>query len=421
VIEGERVPLAASVRELEDSVIAGRAEVARLQRDADNQLVSLGVLRKDVEKARNDQKFFQALIGEFASRFETRIHISEAERYAGDIEKAKAAPGLKDLAMSERLLRQLDLLDVSMNRLESLVGGERFEGKALTAEGKLEAGNYALLGPVAYFASSESGSSGVAELRLGSPLPRAIPVGGEAGRLISGVITEGKGQIPFDPTLGNALKIAEKQDSIVAHVMKGGPVMAPILLFGFTALVIALIKWLELSRIRTVSPMELQRVLSCLHKSDEAGARKLSEKIKGPVGGLLSVALDHAQEQKEFLEEVLYEKMLEARPKLERLLPIIALTAATAPLLGLLGTVTGMINTFNMITIFGAGDPRTLSGGISEALITTEFGLIVAIPSLLLHAFISRRVKSVLGSMEQTSVAFINGVPEAGSTEAKGA
>jgi biopolymer transport protein ExbB len=89
----------------------------------------------------------------------------------------------------------------------------------------------------------------------------------------------------------------------------------------------------------------------------------------------------------------------------------LALSAAAAPLLGLLGTVTGMINTFNMITVFGAGDPKTLAGGISEALITTEFGLVVAIPSLLLHAVLSRRVKGVLASMEQTTVAFINGLP----------
>jgi biopolymer transport protein ExbB len=64
-----------------------------------------------------------------------------------------------------------------------------------------------------------------------------------------------------------------------------------------------------------------------------------------------------------------------------------------------------------MITVYGTGDPKTLAGGISEALITTEFGLVVAIPSLLLHSFISRKVRSVLGSMEQTAVAFINGLP----------
>jgi len=109
----------------------------------------------------------------------------------------------------------------------------------------------------------------------------------------------------------------------------------------------------------------------------------------------------------------MYEKMLSAKPALERFIALIALTAATAPLLGLLGTVTGMINTFNMITVFGTGDPRMLSGGISEALITTKFGLVVAVPALICHAFVTRKVKGVLGSMEQVSIGFINGLPDA--------
>ena len=96
--------------------------------------------------------------------------------------------------------------------------------------------------------------------------------------------------------------------------------------------------------------------------------------------------------------------------RVESYLPVVAIAAATAPLLGLLGTVTGMINTFKVISVFGTGDPKTLSGGISEALVTTEFGLIVAIPSLLIHAVISRKAKGVMGAMEQISVAFINGV-----------
>ena len=69
-----------------------------------------------------------------------------------------------------------------------------------------------------------------------------------------------------------------------------------------------------------------------------------------------------------------------------------------------------MINTFKIISVFGTGDPKMLSSGISEALITTEFGLITAIPALLIHAVISRKVKGVLGAMEQISVAFINGL-----------
>ena len=87
-----------------------------------------------------------------------------------------------------------------------------------------------------------------------------------------------------------------------------------------------------------------------------------------------------------------------------------ALTAAAAPLLGLLGTVTGMIKTFNLITIFGTGDAKSLSSGISEALVTTELGLVVAIPSLILHGLLSRMARQKLGDMEQTAVGFINGV-----------
>jgi biopolymer transport protein ExbB len=70
-----------------------------------------------------------------------------------------------------------------------------------------------------------------------------------------------------------------------------------------------------------------------------------------------------------------------------------------------------MINTFNLITIFGTGDPKMLSSGISEALITTEYGLKIAIPALLVHALISRKAKGVMASMEQTAVGFINGIP----------
>jgi len=101
---------------------------------------------------------------------------------------------------------------------------------------------------------------------------------------------------------------------------------------------------------------------------------------------------------------------VETQPKVMRLLPFISVTAAVSPLLGLLGTVTGMINTFNMIKIFGTGDAKTLSGGISEALITTEFGLIVAIPAVLFYAFLSRYAKGYLGTMEGMAISFGNGV-----------
>jgi biopolymer transport protein ExbB len=352
------------------------------------------------------------LLIEYAARFETRIHVAEVTRYAEVVAESKLAPSRGDASPAARLAGQLALLDASLERLLENVGGTRYAGKALTPAGRLESGQYALLGPVAFFASDDSANAGVAELRLGSPQPRSIELGDRHAPAIRSLAAQGAGEVPIDPTGGNALKIAEQRDSVVGHMLKGGPVMIPILLLGLTATVIAVLKWLQLARIHGVTPMDLQKVLAHLRRGERDAAEGLARKVRGPVGDLLAAAVAHAREQKDYLEEVLYEKMIEARPKLERLLPVIALTAAAAPLLGLLGTVTGMINTFNMITIFGAGDPRTLSGGISEALITTEFGLIVAIPALLLHAFISRKVKGVLGSMEQTTVAFINGVPD---------
>jgi len=87
---------------------------------------------------------------------------------------------------------------------------------------------------------------------------------------------------------------------------------------------------------------------------------------------------------------------------------VIAVTAATAPLLGLLGTVSGMIRTFNLITLFGSGDPKPLAGGISEALVTTLFGLVVAIPALILHAFLSRRSQGIVQTTERLGLSFVN-------------
>ena len=116
-------------------------------------------------------------------------------------------------------------------------------------------------------------------------------------------------------------------------------------------------------------------------------------------------------------EAALEEALLSEEPKLERSLTLLAATAGIAPLLGLLGTVTGMIGTFEVITQHGTGNPRLLSGGISMALITTQVGLIVAVPLLLGHAWASRAVEKRQALLEEGRTAVL-GVPtskEAGS------
>ena len=210
--------------------------------------------------------------------------------------------------------------------------------------------------------------------------------------------------------MGNALKIKQVEETWWEHINKGGVVIWPLLALGLLATLVSLFKWFQLSSLHQVKPVNLQDVLDKVNENDTETAIVLANRIKGPAGELLEIAIRNKNQNKELLEEILYEKMLHTKPKLNRFLAFISLTAATAPLLGLLGTVTGMINTFKLITVFGTGDPKRLSSGISEALVTTEYGLIIAVPCLLMYAFLSRKSKGILASMEQTSVGFVNGL-----------
>ena len=99
-------------------------------------------------------------------------------------------------------------------------------------------------------------------------------------------------------------------------------------------------------------------------------------------------------------DDQLFNQLMHNKHKLDNYIGAIAITASVAPLLGLLGTVSGMIETFKMMTLFGSGDPEVVSGGIAQALITTELGLVVAIPALVLNALLSRKAKAYYTQLE---------------------
>ncbi|MCD8482995.1 MAG: MotA/TolQ/ExbB proton channel family protein [Verrucomicrobia bacterium] len=220
----------------------------------------------------------------------------------------------------------------------------------------------------------------------------------------------GTGILPIDPTLGSAFAIASQKLTLWEHIRQGGIWIWPILTFAFLAFATSMFKLYEIYSVKMPRTGALHDILAALNAGRRDEALELAKSVQGPAREMLIDAVEHSNESKELIEEVMYERMLELQPRLERMLPFIAVTAATAPLMGLLGTVTGMINTFKLITIFGTGDAKQLSSGISEALVTTEFGLIVAIPSLIMHALLSRRAQSVMANMERMAVAFVNGL-----------
>ncbi len=215
--------------------------------------------------------------------------------------------------------------------------------------------------------------------------------------------------ITFDFSKGAALKQLVHRSSLMDKIEKGGPIVWPILGLGLLALLITLERIRFLNRVHANTDRLMGRVNELAGRGDWAACEEVLKHQEGkPVYNVLRAGLGAVHEKRETLESVLQEAILKELPRLERFLPALNIMGAVAPLLGLLGTVTGMIETFQAITLFGAGDPRTMSGGISEALITTMLGLAVAIPIMLVHTFLRRRLEHIVGDMEEKAVALSN-------------
>ena len=211
----------------------------------------------------------------------------------------------------------------------------------------------------------------------------------------------------IDPTRGAVLDLLVQTPDLEDHIRQSGIIGLLILGLGGLGFAIAGYRWIALS------------IVSRRVRIQGSAAGILKPREHNPLGRMLLIFNDHDKEQPASdlksdiqpavehsprneeqlvlrLESLLHQEV----PKLHRGLASIALFAAIAPLLGLLGTVTGMISTFQAITLYGTGDPKLMSGGISQALITTELGLVVAIPLLLLHAGILAKSKTIIQVLE---------------------
>jgi len=222
----------------------------------------------------------------------------------------------------------------------------------------------------------------------------------------------GKGEVvTIDLSFGAALRQITQKSSLADQLRAGGPIVWPILLIAALALGIVIYKVFILQRIHGNTDKIMGEVNLLAEGGDWPACEDIVAKHKGKgmsVIHVLEAGLAARKEDRETLESILQESILRELPRVERGLAVLAIFGAVAPLLGLLGTVTGMIDTFRVITLFGTGDPKLMSGGISEALVTTELGLAVAIPIMLLHTFLSRRVDHIIGDMEEKALSLAN-------------
>ncbi len=221
---------------------------------------------------------------------------------------------------------------------------------------------------------------------------------------------EGKDDaVTVDLSGGVALRRITHKPTLVEQVKKGGPIVWPILLIGLAALILVIERAFFLKKVHANTDRIMGKVNELALQGKWQECDDIVKDKKGrPVHNVLRAGLNARAEERETQESILQEAILKELPRLERFLPTLNIMGAIAPLLGLLGTVTGMISTFHVITLYGTGDPRMMSGGISEALVTTMLGLAVAIPIMLIHTFLSRRVDHIIGDMEEKAVALTN-------------
>jgi biopolymer transport protein ExbB len=196
-----------------------------------------------------------------------------------------------------------------------------------------------------------------------------------------------------DPTRGQLLGLLVQSPSLMERVAQGQEVGYTIITLGVIGLLIAI--WRLLSLTATSAAVRSQ-------------SRNLDKPGNNPLGRVLKVAVDNPTVDVEGLELKLGEAILKELPKLNTMLPFLKIIAVVAPLLGLLGTVTGMIITFQAITLYGAGDPKLMAGGISTALVTTVLGLVVAIPMVFLHTLVAGRAKRLTQILQEESAGMLS-------------
>ncbi len=187
----------------------------------------------------------------------------------------------------------------------------------------------------------------------------------------------------------------------------GGILMVPIVACSILALAIVLERFWALRASRVAPPQTINELWRWIKKKELNGRKLKALQASSPLGRILAGGLLNAKHGREIMKESIEQEASQVIHELERFLNPLGTVATIAPLLGLLGTVIGMIKVFAEIQLAGVGNAANLAGGISEALITTAAGLSVAIPALIFHRYFIRRVDELVVSMEQEAIKLI--------------
>jgi len=323
--------------------------------------------------------------GETRGQIEDSLISGELRDRAAPLDALAKSKGLPEIAQLENLWFAL--------QQEMTAQGEtkRFSGEVVNLDGTVRTTEVMRVGP--FTALTDDGFVRYAGNHRFADLGRQPPARfGDAADDLLGAEDDDYVAAPIDPSRGALLNLLLQMPTLTERINQGGLVGYIIILLGLGGIGIAVERIVRLGGIARKVKAQLA--------SGQAGGDT-------PLGRVWSVYQNSDTKDVEALELKLDDAILKEIPPLERNLSLLKLLAGVAPLLGLLGTVTGMILTFQAITLFGTGDPKLMAGGISQALITTVLGLVVAIPLLLLHAAAATRSREIVQILEEQATGMI--------------
>ena len=335
----------------------------------------------------------QQVAGDARGLFEaslTNIEYPERSQFLTDLAaKMGSSDQLASIEEIEQLWFELQREATELGKIKRL---RNFE--VITADGEISnedvvrIGGFNLVADGRYLAHNPETNS-VAELQR---QPEQGRFTGSTSELLAAVPGDGVVSFGLDPTSGQILGLLVETPNLRERINQGGIVGYVIIALGIFGVLLS-----------------LERMLSLLIAGRKVKAQLKNETPNGnnALGRVLQVYHANKQVDTETLELKLGEAILKEQPALQRGILIIKVISVVAPLMGLLGTVTGMINTFQAITLFGTGDPRMMAGGISQALVTTVLGLTVAIPTVLLHTVVSGRSRSIIQILQEQSAGIV--------------
>ena len=331
----------------------------------------------------------QTVSGDTQGRFESSLtNLQFPDRSDFLVELGSKMASATELAQIEDIERLWFELQRQINESGKVV---KFPYQVTTADGQqidteiVRIGLFNLVSDAGYLEYKDDGT--VAELLR-------QPDGRFTGSAIDVFEAEAGEVVPFglDGTRGGILGLLVETPTLGEKVDQGGIVGYSIITLGIIGLLIAIWRWVGLTN--------ASRKVSAQLKSD-------TPSTDNPLGRVLAAYESNKGADTETIELKLSEAGLKEMPGLTKGLLFIKVISVVAPLMGLLGTVTGMIKTFQVITLYGAGDPKMMAGGISQALVTTVLGLVVAIPMVLLHTIVSGSSRKVINVIQSQSAGLI--------------